>query len=337
MQGPCANMSIESKTNQIVAQDVDQLNYSVSPWDLYMRQVAPGRLRAQIDFVQLGGMLLNNERWSQSISAIGATPANYLALAGCRTERAAKWNGVELDSQHLGYGFDAADTEFVTPDDEEHWVILVPKDLIISHLGEESAASLLSKKPFLDCASRQNLKLMSLIDRGLGKLPGGSKEQVDGQTRTAIQSELLDTITEILLLNDMGGKHSTPRKRYLACRRAIIYARGLNAPIRVSELAAVTGVSQRVLELGFQETLGMSPQKFLRLDRLNKVHRDLRNARAASSKVTDICNRWGFHELGRTAVEYKRLFGESPSSTLRQEIQPHGIRLADALPETTNR
>jgi AraC-like DNA-binding protein len=178
---------------------------------------------------------------------------------------------------------------------------------------------------------------MSLVDCGLGKLPGGSKEQVDGQTRTAIQSELLDIITEILLLNDMGGKHSTPRKRYLACRKAIIHAMDLKTPIRVTELAAVAGVSQRVLELGFQETLGMSPQNFLRLDRLNKVHRDLRNARTASSRVTDICNRWGFQELGRTAVEYKRLFGESPSSTLHHEIQPHGIRLADALSETTNR
>jgi len=330
-------MSIESEPNRIDAHDVDELNYSVSPWDLNMRQLTVGQLRAQIDFVQLNSMLLNHERWSQSISAVGATPANYLALAGCCTERTFKYNGVEIDSQHLAYGFDAADTEFVVPVDSDHWVILVPKDLIISHLGEESTADLLRKKRFLECASRQSRQLMTLVDRGLGKLPGGSKEQVDDQTRTAIQSELLDIITEILLLNDTGGKHSTPRKRYLACRKAIIHAMDLKTPIRVPELAAVAGVSQRVLELGFQETLGMSPKKFLHLDRLNKVHHDLRNARTASSTVTDICNRWGFPELGRTAVEYKRLFGESPSSTLHHEIQPHGIQLADALSETTNR
>lgn len=330
-------MSIESEPNRIDAHDVDELNYSVSPWDLDMRQVTPGKLHAQINFVQLNGMLLNHEHWSQSICAVGATPANYLALAGCCTGRAFKYNGVEFDSQHIMYGFDAAETEFVTPVDSDHWVILVPKDLIISHLGEESAADLLRKKQFLKCASRQSRQLMTLVDRGLGKLPGGSKEQVNGETRTAIQSELLDITTEILLLNDMSGKHSTPRKRYLACRKAIIHATDLKTPIRVPELAVVAGVSQRVLELGFQETLGMSPQNFLRLNRMNKLHRDLRNARTASSTVTDICNSWGFHELGRTAVEYKRLFGESPSSTLRHEIQPHGIRLADALSETTNR
>ena len=330
-------MSIDSEPHRIDSYDVDELNYSVFPWDLDMQQMSPGQLHAQIDFVQLNGMLLSHEHWSQSISAVGATPANYLALAGCCTERAVKYNGVAIDSQHIMYGFDAAETEFVTPVDSDHWVILVPKDLIIGHLGEESAADLLRNKLFLECASRQSRQLMTLVDRGLGKLPGGRKEHVDSQTRAAIQWELLDIITEILLLNDMSGKQSTPRKRYLACRKAIIHAVKLTAPIRVPELAAVAGVSQRVLELGFQETLGMSPQKFLRWDRMNKLHRDLRNARTASHKVTDILHHWGFQELGRTAVEYKRLFGKSPSSTLRDENQPHGIRLVDALSETTNR
>ena len=158
----------------------------------------------RVNFVQLNGMLLSHEHWSQSISAVGATPANYLALAGCCTERTVKWNGVEFDSQHLMCGFDAVETEFVSPVNSDHWVILVPKDLINSHLGEESAADLLRNKLLLDCAPRQGRQLMTLVDRGLGQLPGGRKEQVDNQMRTAIQSELLDIITEILLLNDMS-------------------------------------------------------------------------------------------------------------------------------------
>jgi AraC family ethanolamine operon transcriptional activator len=293
-------------------------------------------MHARIDFVELNGMLLNREHWSQSVSAIGATPAGYLALAGPCTERTFKWHGTEVDSQHFIYGFDAADAQFLLPADEEHWVILVPKDLIISHLGEESAADLLREQDVLRCPSRQRCQLITLIDRSLGKLPEDSKAQLDGQTREAIQLELLDIITEILLLNDTSQKHSTPKKRYIACRKAAIHAMKMRTSIPVAELAAVAGVSQRVLELGFQEALDMSPQKFLRWNRLNQVHRDLRNARTGSSKVTDICNRWGFHELGRTAVEYKQVFGESPSATLSHEVRPHDMRLADALPETSN-
>jgi AraC family ethanolamine operon transcriptional activator len=330
-------MSNDSSPNLIDVHDVDELNYSVSPWQLDMRQMSHGKMHARIDFVELNGMLLNREHWSQSVSAIGATPAGYLALAGPCTERTFKWHGTEVDSQHFIYGFDAADAQFLLPADEEHWVILVPKELIISHLGEESAADLLLEQDVLRHTPKQRRQLITLVNHSLVKFAEDSKAQVDGQMRETIKSELLDIITAILLLNDTSQKHSTPKKRYIACRKAVVHAMKMRAPIPVADLAAVAGVSQRVLELGFQEALGMSPQKFLRWNRLNQVRRDLKNAQSVSTKVTDICNHWGFHELGRTAVEYKRMFGESPSATLRQEAGSHGMQLADALPETSNR
>ena len=79
-------MSIESEPNRINACDIDELNYSVDPWQLDMRQISPGTMHAQIDFAQINGMLLSHEHWSQGLSAVGATPAGYLALAVCSTE-----------------------------------------------------------------------------------------------------------------------------------------------------------------------------------------------------------------------------------------------------------
>jgi hypothetical protein len=181
-------MSIESGPNRIVAHDIDELNYAVSPWQLDMRQMTPGKLHARIDFVELNGLLLNREQWSHSVSAIGATPAGYLALAGPCTERTFKWHATEVDSQHFIYGWDAAYAEFLLPADEEHWVILVPKDQIISHLGEESAADLLHEQDVLRYTPKQRRQLITLVNQSLVKLPGGSKEQVDDQTRETIQS-----------------------------------------------------------------------------------------------------------------------------------------------------
>ena len=96
-------------------------------------------------------------------------------------------------------------------------------------------------------------------------------------------------------------------------------------------VAAAIGVSQRVLEMGFKEMLGISPQKFLRWRRMNSLRRDLRSASPEMGTVTDIVSRWGFKELGRTAVEYKQLFGESPSRTLSLDDHPHGMRFVDVL------
>ena len=47
--------------------------------------------------------------------------------------------------------------------------------------------------------------------------------------------------------------------------------------------------------------------------------------------VKDIAAHWGFVDLGRFAVDYKHLFGESPSETLKRSIRPLPKRLEDAL------
>lgn len=88
----------------------------------------------------------------------------------------------------------------------------------------------------------------------------------------------------------------------------------------LSELCAVAQLSERSLQYGFKEYLGMTPNRYLRIVRLNKVHSDLITASATKSKVVDFALKWGFLELGRFAGEYQTFFNELPSETLRKQI-----------------
>jgi AraC-like DNA-binding protein len=92
-------------------------------------------------------------------------------------------------------------------------------------------------------------------------------------------------------------------------------------------------MSQRTLELAFQESLGITPRQYLRWHRMHNVYCELRASDAESATITDMAAHWGFTELGRFAVEYKQLYGESPSTTLGRRSAAPATRLSDALLE----
>ncbi len=62
----------------------------------------------------------------------------------------------------------------------------------------------------------------------------------------------------------------------------------------------------------------MGPIRYLTLRRMHLVRRALLRSDPSKVTVTQIVTDHGFWELGRFAVAYRTLFGESPSDTLRQ-------------------
>lgn len=93
-------------------------------------------------------------------------------------------------------------------------------------------------------------------------------------------------------------------------------------PLTVEQLATVGGVSERTLLEGFRRYRGVSPKAMLRELRFRRARAALLAARPGTVTVADIATACGFLELGHFAVEYKRRYGETPSSTLRCVVDP---------------
>ena len=87
-------------------------------------------------------------------------------------------------------------------------------------------------------------------------------------------------------------------------------------PLHVIDVCAAVGVSERTLRMHCQAHLGVGPQRYLWLRRMNQVRRSLALADPAEKTVTQIATDYGFWELGRFSVSYRNLFGERPSVTL---------------------
>lgn len=91
--------------------------------------------------------------------------------------------------------------------------------------------------------------------------------------------------------------------------------------IHVSALCRTLAVSERTLRKAFHKIHGLPPCRHLRMLRLSRARRALLSANCKATTVTAIAMCFGFAELGRFSVEYRKVFGESPSQTLHRTCQ----------------
>jgi AraC-like DNA-binding protein len=90
----------------------------------------------------------------------------------------------------------------------------------------------------------------------------------------------------------------------------------------MAEICATLGVSERLLRDCCNRHLGMGSSTYRRLRGMQQVHRALRSGTPDGARVSEVAERYGFHGLGRLASNYRALFGELPSATLRRALHP---------------
>ncbi|HEX4261630.1 MAG TPA: helix-turn-helix transcriptional regulator [Acetobacteraceae bacterium] len=134
-----------------------------------------------------------------------------------------------------------------------------------------------------------------------------------------LEEELVRGLTACFRKADSAEDRAAKRRHAVVMKRfrAVVEARG-NEPIYLSELCAALNVSDRTLRVCCQEHLGMGPIRYLWLRRMQLARRALTDGSLTSGTVTDIATAHGFWELGRFAVAYRALYGESPSGALRR-------------------
>jgi AraC family transcriptional regulator, ethanolamine operon transcriptional activator len=112
------------------------------------------------------------------------------------------------------------------------------------------------------------------------------------------------------------GRPSFSRSRVIGRVLALIEA-STGAPLFTGDLCRATGVAERTLRNIFHEYFGVGPMRLLKLRQLREIHTALLAADPAHESVTCIAGRFGIWDFSLFARNYKILFGESPSDTLR--------------------
>ncbi len=184
-------------------------------------------------------------------------------------------------------------------------------------------AAVLGEAPQTPLVFRRDLDLKAGPGRSLASFIGWSIEQFDRDDilvrHPLMVSQFEDWILTALLTQlphnyrDAleGGGSAVPRD----LKRTIDYIRAhADQAITTEDLVAVSGVAGRTLYRHFRDVTGLSPMAYLRKVRFEQVRAELQQA-SPSHSITDLALKWGFRHAGRFSVEYRRIFGESPSET----------------------
>jgi AraC-like DNA-binding protein len=172
---------------------------------------------------------------------------------------------------------------------------------------------MLTAPPAAAMAKLQRLHTMA------GQLASQTPEIIENtEAARGLEQALIQAVVACLGAADVGTEEAAKRRHSTIMRRfhAAIQEHPDEA-IYIPAICRATNVAQRTLNVCCHETLGMSPKRYLLLRRMYLARQALRRSGPANATVTGVATTLGFFDLGRFAVQYRALFGETPSATLR--------------------
>lgn len=145
---------------------------------------------------------------------------------------------------------------------------------------------------------------------------------VDRAAATSARDDVVHAVGKMLEAsthaNDRHiGRPQVSRTRVIArCLELIDASDG--QPLFIDDLCAATQVSERTLRNIFQEYFGVGPMRLLKVRQLREIRSALLRANPLTDTVTKVAARFGVWDFSLFARNYRALYAEAPSQTLRR-------------------
>ncbi|MBD8495422.1 helix-turn-helix domain-containing protein [Pseudomonas syringae] len=299
------------------ASDIDEHAHNLSNWQLRYDQLTPGRFDGELTELRCGWMQLVRDRSNQAMIKSGQAWKGAVAFSlplASHDEVYCAGHIIRTPSLLVAPAEDLP--QIRTPGPIDLLCMAVDRQALESMLQRQHSEFRITALP--TCYRLQenglHIELRRLLDDLMGFEAAHSPlkhESIRHALRDAIMLQLLEQVA-----HDPETLNATARKRMVD--RAREYALShLDQPFSMLDLCNSIGASRRKLQYCFQDALGINPVAYLRAVRLNAVRRELLAGRPGAS-VQAVAARWGFWHLSRFSGEYRQLFGELPSQTLRR-------------------
>lgn len=327
---PAPSMGRQSDFRTIHVHDPDELARNLTNWGQTYDQMSCGKFKGTLSELRMPHVQIFRETLSHSVRQ------------SCRAWPGSIWFGLPLHSLSIRINGRAADSgvvllqpggnefELVTPSTYTIYGIVVPRTLLAEvalRSGNMIDWEELTHVEVLkvDVAARTCFvqMLASVLESG----PNSLAARADSNGLYRQQISLVASLADMIghgQVDTMVARSFQRRHRVIEAVRSYVLA-NRDQPISVPDLCEHAHVSRRTLQYSFEEILGVSPVSYLRILRLNGARRQiLESERQSRSRIIgDIAAQWGFNNFSQFSSDYRKLFGECASASIKAL---HGAR-----------
>jgi AraC family ethanolamine operon transcriptional activator len=298
----------------------------VPNWRLEAIQVSAGSMAGTRRELRLEGLHWMDEDLREvTLNLHGLPPPDSLVFGiawGARGEQ--RINGVDWRDGDVALGSSEAPVEIVLQP-VRVLTLVVRRRLLAEHLDPADPACLddgpWQLHPVLLAPSGAVESARSRLQRLADDIAAGPPGAALSSLRAAaLRSEILDVLADLLMACSEGRyRHLRRSARTEVIRqvRQYVAEQGADRPVQVEDLCRVARMPRRSLQRCFCDIVGVTPVQYLRLRRLS-LARDLLLRTDGPAQVQDVLEQLGIWHASRFAGEYRSMFGELPSETLRR-------------------
>lgn len=306
-------------SNVIPLTDSEQLAGFFGNWQGQCDQVSSGCFRGRLQVVRGTAVRVASVEFNQRVTLRGWDSSGLVAIHPVLDGRSTNtWRGHLLRPGQIVVARSDHEINHCSPMRTLDWGVHLPADMLRDAVRTlHTTDDVMLTRSWEVCSARPQaiarlmLQLQSLLDLGL--IDSASPESSEGHM---LEQDCVRAIIDILIGPAEPPERLAVRQRSQLVSRAEEFLRTrLSDPMGMIDLCTAIGANDRTLRLAFREHFGVGPMTYFRILRLNAVRSRLR--KDASLSIADAARAYGFHHLGNFASDYRRLFGERPSATVR--------------------
>lgn len=299
--------------------DFDAMAATPRAWDQHYLKLTEGRFRGRVHGMHTSAVQIGTVSWSSGVLVTGAAPRGAMTFGIMDgASGIARTHGVPVRANEVLAVADRDELHFTQPQGGEILCVALAHDLLDAASATffgEAWRDVVAASPVLAVRNGASFasEIHGLLERGFH---GGSVLLADREAAGRLELAAAEAVAAQVATQQPHRLASTQRQKL--ARRVEAYLRANEfQPVGIAELCAAVGAPERSIHLACREYFGLPPVALLRVRRLHRARRQLRE-RGRATTVTATATDWGFDHLGEFAIAYRRLFGESPSQTLRR-------------------